>query len=292
MNKLVEPRYFTPRTSLIGVFYFLFLVLNSPLTFSIQPIEFEFQTTRDTKRTYDGITGLNFERIETQFLSPIFKRDNTIGKWLAGLDISENRMFFSGIQSGTRRLYRFAVPIQYFPKRKGRIQHEWMLTPAYYSDESFIDQKRITLEYAWQFRYLKNRKMNLVAGFRSDSRSGENGIYPIFGLEAQPNKNVFHHWVFPNIYSEIKFNKKLTSRVFAKINGGNWDYLISTGGGISNLSVSDWKIGLGARLRTKMPFDYFFETGLRIMGSASFNDTKGSTGDSYFITMGIKTRFQ
>jgi hypothetical protein len=289
MKTLDESRHFSPRTSLTGVFYFLIFFIYPSLTFAIQPIEFEFQITRDAKRAYNGIDNLDFERIETQFLSPIFKRENTVGIWLSGIYLSENRMFLSGIASGTRRLYRFAVPIQFFPKRTGRIQHEWMLTPAYYSDESFIDQKRITLEYAWQFRYFKNRKMSFVAGLRSDSRFGENAIHPIFGLEAQPNKKVFHHWVYPNIYSQIKLKKKLTAKVFAQINGGNWDYLVSDEEGVSSLSVSDWKIGLGMRLKTKMPFDLVAETGLKIIGSASFNGTSGASGNSYFITIGIKT---
>lgn len=292
MNKLVESGHYLLRTSLTEVFCFILLIFYSTLAFSIQPIEFEFQITRDAKRAYDGIDGLEFERLETQFRSPMFKRKNTQGVWLGGFDASENRMFLSGVETGTRRFYRFALPIQYFTKRSGRTQHEWMLTPAYYSDESFIDQKRMSLEYAWQFRYFKNRKMSFVAGLSSDSRFGVNGLHPIFGLEAKPNKQVFHHWVFPNIYTQIQLKKRLTAKAFVQVNGGNWNYLISSGAGTSNFGISDWKVGLGARLKTKMPFDVVAEVGLRIMGSAAINGTAGDLDNSYFVTLGIKTPFE
>jgi hypothetical protein len=292
MNQLLEPSHNPLKASLIEAFCFISLVLYSTLAFSIQPIEFEFQVTRDTKRVYDGIDGLDFERLETQFRSPIFKRKNTQGVWLGGFDASENRMFLSGVETGARRFYRFALPIQYFAKRNGRTQHEWMLTPAYYSDESLIDQKRISLEYAWQLRYFKNRKMSFVAGLSSDSRFGVNGMYPIFGLEAKPNKHIFHHWVFPNIYTQIQLQKRLTAKAFVQINGGNWDYLLSSGAGASNFGITDWKVGLGARLKTRMPFDLVAEVGLRIMGSAAINGTAGDLDSSYFVTLGIKTPFE
>ncbi len=292
MNPLLEPSHNSLKASFIEALCFISLVLYSTLVFSIQPIEFEFQVTRDTKRAYDGIDGLDFERLESKFRSPIFKRKNTQGVWLGGFDASENRMFLSGVETGTRRFYRFATPIQYFAKRNGRTQHEWMLTPAYYSDESLIDQKRIALEYAWQLRYFKNRKMSFIAGLSSDSRFGVNGLHPIFGLEAKPNKRVFHHWVFPNIYTQIQLKKRLTAKAFLQINGGNWDYLLSSGAGTSNFAISDWKVGLGARLKTKMPFDLVAEVGLRIMGSAAINGTAGDLDNSYFVTLGIKTPFE
>jgi hypothetical protein len=274
-----------------GVLWALLAVFLSPLSHGLQPLELQLQITRDAKRAYSGIDDFNFQRIETQFVAPLIKRDNYAGRWFVGADISENRMFLSGSLTGTRRLYRFAAPIQYFPRRVGRTQHEWMLTPAYYSDESFTDQKRIAFEYAWQIRYIKNRKVSFVGGLRSDSRFGSDSIHPIFGLESRPNERMYHHWVFPDIYSELKLKQRITARAFLQINGGNWKYLTSDEGTTASLGVSDWKVGLGIRLKTKMPFELVGEAGIRMLGTGAISGTNGDLDNSFFITIGINTPF-
>lgn len=261
-------------------------------SYGIQPLELQATINRDVVRAYDGIDNFNFVRIETQLMTPLIKKRSYAGQWLVGADFTENRLFLSGALTGTRRLYRFAAPIQFFPRQVGRLQHEWMFTPAYYSDESFTDQKRFTFEYAWQLRYKKNRKVNFIAGLRNDSRFGGEGIHPIIGLESRPNAQIFHHWVFPDIYTNIKLNRKTSVRGFVQVNGGHWKYRQSQENTIATLGVSDWKVGVSVRLKTKMPFDITAEAGMRILGAGAIAGTTGDLGNSFFIGVGINTPFQ
>lgn len=259
---------------------------------ALQPLELTVTHTRDGVREFDGVDGYNFERLETQVIAPFIQHRSYAGNWFVGAEISENRLLLSGALTGQRRLYRFATPIQYFPRRVGRIQHEWMLTPAYYSDESLIQQKRFSFEYAWQVRYRKNRKVNFVGGLRNDSRFGGEGIHPIFGIESRPNTKIFHHWVFPDMYTEVQFKKRLKAKAFIQINGGNWRYVLADGTTTASLGLSDWKIGVGARLKTKMPFDIVAEAGMRIMGSGIMAGTTGNLSNTYYFSIGINTPFE
>ena len=277
---------------LTGLQALVLLILCPSVGHTLQPLELTAQSTRDVVRAYDGIDNLNFERIETHLVAPFITRKSYAGNWFAGVEFTENRLFISGAETGVRRMYRFATPIQYFPRRVGRTQHEWMFTPSYYSDESLTDQKRFTFEYAWQLRYRKNRKVSFVGGLRNDSRFGGAGIHPIFGLESRPNNRIYHHWVFPDMYTEIRLKKRVTAKGFIQVNGGNWRYLLADESGTATLGFSDWKIGVGLRLKTKMPFDIVAEAGVRIMGTGVMAGTSGDLGNSFFIGIGINTPFQ
>jgi hypothetical protein len=270
----------------------IILIIQSAMAHAIQPLELNAHITRDVVREYDGIENFNFQRIETHLVAPLVNRRSYAGNWVSGAEFTENRLLISGAETGTRRMYRFAAPIQYFPRQIGRFQHEWMLTPSYYSDESFIDQKRFALEYAWQLRYRKNRKMNFVGGLRNDSRFGGAGIYPIFGIESRPNNRIYHHWVFPNMYSEIQLKKRMAAKAFLQVNGGNWKYLLPDESSTETLGITDWKLGVSLRLKTKMPFDIVAEAGMRILGSGFIAGTTGSLSNSFFIGIGINTPFQ
>lgn len=267
-------------------------LILSHAAFALPPLELTVQTTRDVIREYDGVDNFNFERVETHIVAPFITRRSYEGIWLAGLEFTENRLFVTGVETGVRRMYRFAAPIQYFPRRVGRIQHEWMFTPAYYSDESLTDQKRFTFEYAWQLRYRKNRKINFIGGLRNDSRFGGAGIHPIFGMESRPNKRIFHHWVFPDMYTEVRLKKRITAKGFIQVNGGNWKYLLADESGTATLGISDWKVGAGFRLKTRMPFDIVGEAGIRLMGTGVMAGTSGSLSNSFFIGIGINTPFE
>ena len=274
-----------------AVFYSCVLLQAiSPLGHAIQPLELTAGLTRDTSRAYDGIDGFAFTRLETHLTAPLLKKIGSVGSRVLGADLIENRLFLSGLTTATRRLYRFSMPIQYFPRAVGRFQHEWMLDPAYYSDESFTAQKRYSLEYAWQLRYQKSRKVSFIAGFRKDSRFGASETHPIFGIEARPNKRIFHHWVFPDVYTNIQLNKKMAARGFLKITGGNWKYL-QPDESTATFAISDWRLGVSLRIKTKMPFDLVGEAGFRFLGEGAAAGTTGSCDNSYFIGVGINTPF-
>lgn len=261
------------------------------ISFALQPLELTLTSSRNSSREFKGLEGLNFELIKTNALIPFIKNPSYAGIWYAGVEFTENRLFTSGVESGTRRLYRIATPIQYFPRRIGRFQHEWMLTPSYYSDESLTDQKRFTFEYAWQLRYFYNRKVGFVAGVRNDSRFGGAGVHPIIGMESRPDNRLFHHWVFPDMYTEIKLNRKLTAKAFLQVSGGNWPYTLANEAGSATMGLSDWKLGLGARLKTRMPFELVTEVGLRFMGEGTMAGVEGDIGNGFFVTIGIATPF-
>lgn len=267
----------------------LFTIISST-SHAIQPLELNAGFTRDMSRSYDGIENFAFERLETRLTTPVVEKSSYVGSWIFGADFTESRLLLSGLSTATRRLYRFSVPMQFFPRRVGRFQHEWMFEPAYYSDESITSQKRYTLEYAWQLRYHKSNKMSFVAGIARDNRFGSAKMHPIFGLESKPNKRIFHHWVFPNIFTDIRLNKKMAVRGFLQANGGNWQYL-QPDESVAIFSISEWKLGLSLRLDTKMPFDIVGQAGMRMMGTGAAAGTSGDYDDSFFFGIGINTPF-
>ena len=94
------------------------------------------------------------------------------------------------------------------------------------------------------------------------------------------------------MYTEIRLKKRVTAKGFIQVNGGNWRYLLADESGTATLGFSDWKLGVGLRLKTKMPFDIVAEAGVRIMGTGVMAGTSGDLGNSFFIGIGINTPFQ
>lgn len=244
---------------------------------------------QDTARTFSGVDGLKVQRLETKLSMPLLALGTYAGDWFSAFEFSENRFLLSGAQSGKRRLYRFSIPLEYDAAPSGRWQHFWRFAPAYYSDESLIDQSRYVNEFAWLGKYQANRKVKWVLGLRQDTRFGVTTRYPVFGLEAQPNSKMYHHWVFPDVYSQLTLPKGNRLQVFMRPSGGNWRYLQGDGTEAS-FGMMDWNLGLALFKRLKHPLQLKFEAGLSMNGEGSIAGVEGDLEDGYFLLISLQSQ--
>ena len=242
-----------------------------------------------TARAFSGVDGLEVKRLETQLSMPVFALDTYAGGWFSALEFSENRFLLSGSDEGTRRFYQFSLPIEYEARASGRWQHFWRFAPSYYSDESLIDQTRYVNEFAWQIKYNANRKVKWVAGWRQDTRFGTTTQYPVFGLEAQPNSKIYHHWVFPHVYSQLQLPNGQSIRLFMRPNGGNWRYR-QADASIASLGMTDWKVGGAWFKPLKHPLQIKVEAGLNMQGKGSIAGVDGDLADGYFFLVSLQSQ--
>ena len=243
---------------------------------------------QSTEQTFSGIDGLNISQWETELILPLAMRSTRAGLWLQGMQFSENRFILTGTSEVTRRLYRFSFPLEYHPKKVGRWKYYWHLEPAYYSDETLVDEKRFFLEYQFISRFGKNGRFNWVAGVKQDSRFGSEQLYPVFGLETRPNKKWLHHWVFPDIYSEVHFKRNHYAQLFMRPTGGNWPFTQEDGSSAS-MGMTNWNLGVSFRKKTRSPFFLRLEVGTRLMGQASVAGQDGDLGTAYFFLLSLET---
>lgn len=255
---------------------------------AVEAVDFKLAHQQEGSRAFTGIDGLNIAQLQTHFTTPLTHRSAKVGRWTLGATLSEYRYLLTGSSSGNRRFYRVSAPIQYFPRQVGRLQHQWHFEPSHYSDESLISQTRDDLEYAWRMKYWVNRKVSWLLGFRKDSRFGSSQVYPVFGLESQPKKGILHHWVFPDFYTQIRINKKLTIRAYGQIEGGNWKFL-QQDGSTASFGLSQWRIGLKGLLKTNKTFHFTGSVGWATLGEGSLAGSDGTLTDSFFFSLGIET---
>jgi hypothetical protein len=245
---------------------------------------------QDTQRTFSGVDGLEVARLATKLHMPVFASSSFVGDWFAAAQLSENRFALSGSVSDTRRLYRFSLPIEFEQRPSGRWQHFWQFASTYFTDESLLEQTRYVNEFAWQVRYQANRKVSWVAGIRQDSLFADTQIYPVFGLISKPNSKIYHHWVFPNIYSQVTLNRRHSIRLYMEPEGGNWLYRQADGTD-ATLGFTHWKLGFDFNRALLSPLQLKLAMGLTMRGEGSIAGADGDLGDGYFFLLGIESRF-
>lgn len=245
---------------------------------------------RDTQRDFSGIDDFQVQRYQTQFVTPLVQRRSRPGWWQFGAEFEEDRFFLSGSVNGVRRFYRFSLPMVYEPKAHGRWHYVWHLEPAYYADESLFEQTRLKFEFAYSAHYQATRRAAWVLGLRRDSRFGQERLYPVVGLESRPNRKIHHHWVFPQIFSSFKVNRKLDLEAFIKPDGGRWTFL-QEDGAISSFGMSDWDVGLAFIARSRLSFNWRLELGYKVLGEGSVSGAKGALSSGFFYGFGIQAPF-
>lgn len=238
---------------------------------------------------FSGIDELAIKRLETAFNLPVLALETYAGDWFAAAEFSENRFALSGSTSATRRFYRFSLPIEYEALPSGRWQHVWRYSPSLYTDESLIDQNRYVHEFGWHVKYQVNRKLKWIAGVRQDTLFGDTQMYPVFGMEARPNTRIYHHWVFPNIYSQVLLKKQHKLKVFIQPSGGNWRYR-QEDSSIATLGLTQWEVGAAVMSAIKPPLQLKLAFGLTTMGQGSIAGADGDLSDGYFFLVGIESR--
>lgn len=266
------------------------LWLISTTSFAQNPLlQLSVSHQRDTSRAFSGIDNFNVQRLESRLRVPTLAISSFAGTWYGGFALTENRFVLSGSVNDTRRFYRFAMPFEFEMRPSGRWQHLFNFTPSYYSDESLIDQTRYVNEFSWMLKFKANRKARWVLGVRQDTRFGASSMYPVFGLESRPNSKIHHHWVFPDVYSHVRLNKKVSVRIFAKPNGGNWRYLQGDGG-VASFGMTDWNMGAAWFQALKKPLQFKMEAGLKTLGEGSVAGNDGDLTDSYFFLFSVQTK--
>lgn len=253
-----------------------------------QPKQLSASITYETARDFTGVDGLAVQRLETSINLPYLIRPTYAGDWAFSFKIKENRLGLTGPIVMGRRFYRFSLPMLYEPRYRGRWSYRWFLEPSMYGDESIISQTRYVLEYGFVAKYKVKRKVSWVAGIKRDNRFGGTTWYPVFGLESRPNSRMVHHWVFPDVYSQVKLNKRLSVKAYMKPNGSQWLY--DQGDGSSAIFIlSDWNIGAAVKMRTRMPYDLVIDAGMSYMGEGSVAGQAGDLSDGFYIKFGLET---
>ena len=267
----------------------LLLMTVSPLGLAANALlQVSASHEQGTTRAFDGVDGQEVKRFETKLAMPLLALASHTGDWFAAGEFSENRFLLSGASTSRHRLYRLSLPMELEANPTGRWQHFWRFAPSYYTDESLIDQNRYVNEFAWQVKYQANRKVKWVVGVRQDTRFALTEMYPVFGLESQPNARVYHHWVFPDVYSEIRFKRGQVFSVFMQPNGGNWRYR-QDDGTKSSFGMMDWKAGVAWAKPLNAPLQLKASLGLSMNGKGSIAGTDGDLADGYFFLLAIET---
>lgn len=268
--------------------YYLLLLVN--VSYAFEPVKLQVSSQYDGERSFSGIEGFNFTRLNSQVSLPLVYRTSPNGRLFIGTSLTENRFFITGDNATTRRLYRFSFPFQFFAQRVGRWQHSWLVEPALYSDESIVKQKRSSVEYGWQASYFKTEKARFVMGIQRDNRFGVDAYYPVFGLESKPNHRWHHHWVFPDIYSKVQFSYQSALKVFLQPQGGGWRYE-QADGSVASLSMHFWQMGvnLSRQLKPKIKLD--LSVGMNLTSSSSIAGFEGDISSGYFINVQLQKMF-
>lgn len=274
----------------LGKLFGLLCFFHTSVCVAIEPIKLQLNFQYDSERSFSGIDGFNFTRINTRLSLPLLYRVSGNGYFLVGGSLTENRFAITGDNASTRRLYRFSLPFQFFAKQVGRWQHSWLLEPALFSDESIFKQKRSSIEYGWQAAYSKTSKARFVMGIQRDNRFGVDAYYPVFGLDSRPNSRWHHHWVFPDVYSQIQLSRQSTLRLFAQPEGGGWRYK-QLDGSVASLSMHFWKVGANFQKTLPAKLQVDVAVGLQLSSESSVAGVKGDLSSGYFILFQLQKLF-
>lgn len=275
---------------IVSCFFSLCLGMSAGSFAQSELLQLSVSHQQDTQTPFSGVDGLEVKRLETKLHMPLLARSSFAGDWFAAAQLTENRFLLSGTTSAKRRLYRFSIPIEYEASQAGRWQHVFQFAPTYFTDESLIDQTRYVNAFAWQVSYRANRKVSWVAGVRQDALFGDTQMYPIFGLQSKPYRQFYHHWVFPNIYSQVTLKKGSSVRLFMQPEGGNWQYRESDGS-TANLVFNHWELGIAWLRPLRSALQLKLEVGLTMRGEANIAGADGELGDGYFFLVGLQSAF-
>ena len=266
----------------------LLLSVCSPFAHALEPGQLSVSLQYESTRDFSGVAGLAVQRTETELNLPYLLKSTYAGDWAFAFNLKENRLGLSGPLTMGRRFYRFAFPIRYYPRPKGRLSYIWHIEPSHYSDESIVGQTRQVFEYGFVAKYKANRKASWVAGIKKDNRFGGTSWYPVFGLEAKPNRRMHHHWVFPDIYSKIQLKKRVSITAYMQPNGSQWDY-DQGDGSTATFVLADRNAGLALRLKTRMPYELVLQAGMSFMGEGSVAAQEGDLTNAYYLKLGLET---
>jgi hypothetical protein len=274
-----------------GLWILLLVCWGAQLAYGAPALSVGIRHSQGAKQAFDGIEGLNVAQIETQLNFPLAMRSSPAGLWVQGLQFTEHRFVLTGALDAVRRLYRLSLPLEYYPRTAGRWQYGLGFEPAYNTDETLFQQKRFVFEYSAAARYRVNKKVTWVMGFNKDSRFGGKRLYPIFGLEARPNKRWHHHWVYPDIHSEVKIKRNTFAKVFMRPSGGQWRYL-QADSTVASLSITDWNTGVSLRQKTASPLFFRIELGTRMMGTASVAGQEGGLDNALYFLVSLEAQLE
>ncbi len=266
----------------------IFALYFLPFWVHSQPLEISHQQA--SEQDFSGIDGFSLTQSRTVITFPLIDKQSRPGRWQLGPRFSENRFQLSGVAEGERRFYSFSLPVQYNTRQIGKVSYQWLFEPAYFTDESLIEQRRFEMQFHWQMRYHVNSKASWVLGAARDSGFGARVWYPRVGLISLPKPGIKHHWVFPNVYSQFALNRDYSLRIHYTREGGQWLYRPEAGGE-ATLSYQQWDMGLRLLRRSPLPFYWMLGVGIKQSGEATIAGFNGDLSSTQYIIFGITTAF-
>ncbi len=221
----------------------------------------------------DG-SGLRVGLYQNRVNFPLAMRPTHLGLWLVGLEVKESQFTLRGSASGERRLYRLALPIEFYPLQTfaspwGESRFIFKAVPTHNTDERIFDHRASQLEYSIKGQIAVSSEWVIEGGLRADRRFGRFQYYPEVGVDWQPNTQWHHRWLvrqwmpsqdmFSDLRSDYYVNKRLSFYGALRPEGGHWRY-----GPYENhrvVSYESWQLGLGVVYQTHSPIDVVLEYG-------------------------------
>lgn len=256
-----------------------------------EALQVSYRHSEDGRVSAPATTGLRARVIHDRISFPLAMRQTHTGYWFTGAHFHQTLITFHGTDVGERRLYRFAVPIDYIhdPTGISPLRFIGRIEPAHYTDERVLDHRASQVEWAGRFSYEMRPDMAAVFGMKMDRRLGQARYYPVFGVEWQQSTRLNHHWVFPDWRSEYHFRKRTRLYAHMRPEGGQWRY--GKYESHANMHYVNWAFGLGVRHKTHSPFAVKLEVGQNLYRKLIYNEGTTALNDSTYWLISAESRF-
>jgi len=256
-----------------------------------EALQVSYRHSEDGRVSAPATAELRARVLHDRISFPLAMRKTHTGYWFTGAHFHQTLITFHGSDVGERRLYRFAMPIDYIhdPTGINRLRFVGRVEPAHYTDERVLDHRASQIEWAGRFSYEIRSDMATVFGMKMDRRLGQARYYPVFGVEWQQSTRLNHHWVFPDWRSEYHLRKR--TRVYAHIRpeGGQWRY--GKYESHANMHYVNWAFGLGVRHKTQSPFAIKLEVGQNLYRKLIYDAGSTALNDSTYWLISAESRF-
>lgn len=168
--------------------------------------------------------GLRVGQYEQQLQLPLWYHPLSTGLLSSHVQFKQSLFTLRGNRLGERRLYRLALPLNFYEQAYGRFQTRYHLTPALYSDERIFDLRAVQIEGGFDTSIGMSRRLNLELGARTDRRYGEHRLYYLWGVDWLGSSGWQLHAVVPEPFIQGPLLADWRMRAGMEPAGSRWRF--------------------------------------------------------------------